>query len=103
MEIGNLQMAIVAKATKIYKCKRAAARQGRAGRQGNGSEAAEGRRQCSVGASMSLRSRGGESDGAELPTDRSGRMLPSPAALPCPASLPLPPTLEDSELSHNHL
>lgn len=42
MEIGNLQMAIVAKATKIYKCKRAAARQGRAGQQGNASEAAEG-------------------------------------------------------------
>lgn len=56
-------MAIVAKATKIYKCKRAAARQGRAGQQGNASEAAEGRQGRNVGASMSLRSRGGESDG----------------------------------------
>lgn len=58
-------MAIVAKATKIYKCKRAAARQGRAGRQGNGSEAAEGGQGCSVGAPMSWRSHGGGSDGAE--------------------------------------
>lgn len=65
MEIGNLQMAIVANATKIYKCKRAAARQGRAGQQGNASEAAEGGQGCSGGAPMSLRSRGGGSDGAE--------------------------------------
>lgn len=87
-------MAIVAKATKIYKCKRSAARQGRAGRQGNGSEAAEGRQWRNVGAPKSLRSRGRGSDGMEPLTDRSGRMLPSPAALPCPASLPLPPILE---------
>ena len=56
-------MAIVAKATKIYKCKRAAARQGRAGRQDNGSEAAEGRQWRNGGVPKSLRSRGRGNDG----------------------------------------
>lgn len=63
--MADLQMAIVAKATKIYKCTRAAARQGRAGQQGNASEAAEGGQGWSVGVPMSLRSRGGGNDGTE--------------------------------------
>lgn len=55
-------MAIVAKATKIYKCTRAAARQGRAGQRDNASEAAAGRHGRSEGMPMSLRSRGGGND-----------------------------------------
>ena len=65
METTYLQMAIVAVTTKIHKCKHSVAGEGRGAGAGNASEAAEGGQGCSGGAPMSLRSRGGESDGAE--------------------------------------